>query len=149
MKISEKHTRFHLETRNSQIDRIGLFVLDSIPARRKVIEYAGERIPMREGVRRFWRIERTKGSKRMYLAKLSRSWVIDGAVGGNGSELINHSCDPNLFIKRERGKINYYSKRRIRRGEELTVDYRYTPDSAQVPCCCGSANCRGTINLTH
>jgi SET domain-containing protein len=149
MKISEKHTRFHLETRNSQIDRIGLFVLDSIPARRKVIEYAGERIPMREGVRRFWRIERTKGSKRMYLAKLSRSWVIDGAVGGNGSELINHSCDPNLFIKRERGKINYYSKRRIRRGEELTVDYRYTPDSAQVPCCCGSANCRGTINLTR
>lgn len=149
MKISEKHTRFHLETRNSQIDRIGLFVLDSIPARRKVIEYAGERIPMREGVRRFWRIERTKGSKRMYLAKLSRSWVIDGAVGGNGSELINHSCDANLFIKRERGKINYYSKRRIRRGEELTVDYRYTPDSAQVPCCCGSANCRGTINLTR
>jgi uncharacterized protein len=149
MKISEKHTRFHLEKRNSQIDRIGLFVLDSIPARRKVIEYAGEKIPMREGVRRFWRIERTKGSKRMYLAKLSRSWVIDGAVGGNGSELINHSCDPNLFIKRERGKINYYSKRRIRRGEELTVDYRYTPDSAQVPCCCGSANCRGTINLTH
>jgi len=147
MKIPEKHTCFHLERRNSQIDRNGLFALDSIPARRKVIEYAGERIPMREAVRRFWRIERTKGSKRKYLAKLSRGWVIDGAVGGNGSELINHSCDPNLFIKRERGTINYYSKRRIRRGEELTVDYRYAPDAVQVPCCCSSANCRGTINL--
>jgi SET domain-containing protein len=147
MKISEKHTSFHLERRKSQIDRNGLFALDFIPARRKVIEYAGEKIRMREAMRRSRRTEHKRGPKRLYLARLSKGWAIDGGVGGNGSEMINHSCDPNLFIKRERGTINYYSKQPIRRGEELTVDYRFAPDAVHVPCRCGSAKCRGTINL--
>ena len=144
---NEKHTAFRLEPGKSRIDRNGLFALEPIPARRKVVEYAGEKIRMREAERRFWRMFRKKGPKRMYLAKLSRGWAIDGAVGGNGAELINHSCDPNLFIKREHGKLNLYSKRRIRRGEELTSDYRFPADSPPLQCRCGAGNCRGTINL--
>lgn len=147
MRTSAIPSPFQLELRKSRIDRNGLFAVEPIPARRKVVEYAGEKIRMREAERRFWRMERKKGRKRMYLAKLSRSWVIDGGVGGNGSELINHSCDPNLFVKRERGKLNLYSRRLIRRGEELTTDYRYAANAIQVKCRCGSAHCRGTINL--
>jgi SET domain-containing protein len=45
------------------------------------------------------------------------------------------------------GRIFYYSRRDIRKGEELTVDYHFAPDVERVPCACGSPNCRGTINL--
>lgn len=121
--------------------------METIPARYKVVEYAGEKIRMSEARRRFWKIFHRKGPKRMYLAKLSSRWVIDGAVGGSGAELINHSCAPNLFVKRERGKINFYSRRRICRNEELTADYQYAANAVQVMCRCGAANCRGTINV--
>jgi len=39
------------------------------------------------------------------------------------------------------------SKRVIQRGEELTVDYRFSKDVEGVPCLCGAKACRGTINL--
>jgi SET domain-containing protein len=35
----------------------------------------------------------------------------------------------------------------IRRGEELTYDYRFEPDVDVFPCNCGAHRCRGTINL--
>jgi SET domain-containing protein len=40
-----------------------------------------------------------------------------------------------------------YSRRAIRKGEELTVDYHFANDTEGVPCKCGSTLCRGTINL--
>jgi SET domain-containing protein len=39
------------------------------------------------------------------------------------------------------------SKRKITRGEELTVDYHFSKKIEDVPCRCASPNCRGTINL--
>ena len=147
MKIPHEYSAFLLEIRKSTIDRKGVFAAQTIPAFHKVMEYTGEKIRSREAHRRFLRLFHSRGKKRIYLARLSRGWTIDGAVGGSGAELINHSCDPNLFIKRERGKLNLYSKRRIRRGEELTADYRFPANSPPLQCRCGAANCRGTINL--
>jgi SET domain-containing protein len=46
-----------------------------------------------------------------------------------------------------KGHILYMSRRAIRRGEELTVDYRFDKDIEQVPCRCGAKTCRGVINL--
>jgi SET domain-containing protein len=39
-----------------------------------------------------------------------------------------------------------YAARRIAKGEELTYDYQFPADEAAVPCKCGTANCRGTLN---
>ena len=66
---------------------------------------------------------------------------------GSGAEIINHSCNPCLYSKIFKGHILYISKRRIRKGEELTVDYLFSKDIGRVPCCCGSPKCRGTINM--
>ena len=68
-------------------------------------------------------------------------------MGGSGAEIINHSCDPNLRSCIVGGHILYMSKRAIRRGEELTVDYRFSDKIEKVRCRCGSSVCRGTINL--
>jgi SET domain-containing protein len=131
---------FRLTIRPSKIHRWGVYAGEDIPARRKVIEYTGERISRRETKRR-------GQGKYIYLFTLDSYWCVDGAVGGSGAELINHSCDPNLYSWIHHGHILYMSKRPIRRGEELTVDYRFDKDVETVHCMCGAKICRGTINL--
>lgn len=84
---------------------------------------------------------------RTYLFTLDNYWTLDGAVGGSGAELINHSCNPNLYSWVFKGHILYMSKRHIKRGEELTVDYHFSDKIDEVPCRCGSVLCRGTINI--
>ena len=125
--------------RRSAIHGLGVFALGPIPAGRKVIEYTGERISRRETARR------GQGTV-TYLFTLDHYWTLDGAVGGSGAEIINHSCDPNLYTWIFKGHILYMSNRIIAPGEELTVDYRFSKKIERVPCRCGSAQCRGTIN---
>ena len=138
--IDPRYCCFRLEIRESRIHRRGVYALEAIPPRRKVIEYTGERISRRETKRR------GQGDI-TYLFTLDNYWTIDGAFGGSGAEIINHSCDPNLFTRIVKGHILYMSKRAIARGEELTVDYLFSQDIETVPCRCGSALCRGTINV--
>ncbi len=117
-----------------------MFALEHIPARRKVIEYTGERISRRETRRR-------SEDDLIYLFELNAYWCVDGSVGGSGAELINHCCDPNLYATILKGHILYFSRRPIAPGEELTVDYHFEKKMIRVPCRCGAKNCRGTINL--
>jgi len=148
--INSHFTRFILGVRSSKIDRRGVFAEVTIPARRKVVEYAGEKVTMRTAAARVRRILFAKSparrSRRVYLARLNRRYAIDGSVGGSGAEFINHSCDPNLYARKSSGRIDLYSRRPIRKGQELTLDYRFGPSSAPIACHCGSPKCRGTIN---
>jgi uncharacterized protein len=138
--IQPQYACFRLTIRESKIHRRGVYALEAIPKGRKVIEYTGEHISRRETKRR------GQGSI-TYLFTLDDYWTIDGAVGGSGAEIINHSCEPNLYTRIVRGHILYMSKRDIRRGEELTVDYRFSNKLDPVACRCGSRGCRGTINV--
>jgi uncharacterized protein len=139
--IDPRYTCFELRLANSAIHGWGVYAVESIPARRKVVEYTGERISRRETKRR------GESSDLTYLFTLDSYWTIDGSVGGSGAEYINHSCDPNLIARIIRGHILYMSLRDIRKGEELTVDYHFEKKVEKVPCRCGSLKCRGTINL--
>ena len=138
--IDPRYSFFKLAIRESRIHRRGVYAAEDIPARRKVIEYMGEKINRKETKRR------GEGAI-TYLFTLNDYWTLDGSVGGSGAEIINHSCDANLRSWNFMGHILYMSKRPIRRGEELTVDYRFARDIERVPCKCGSEKCRGTINL--
>ena len=68
------------------------------------------------------------------------------AVDGNGAELINHSCEPNLKLRKLRGRLWLFSLRRIPAGEELHYDYGFSKSGKRVCCHCGAASCRGAIN---
>ena len=105
------------------------------------MEYTGERISRRETKRR------AEESDMIYLFTLDPYWTIDGSVGGSGAQYINHCCEPNLIARIVKGHIIYVSLRAIKRGEELTVDYHFDKKVEKVPCHCGAARCRGTINL--
>lgn len=146
-KLNPRYTYWRLRVGISPIHRFGVFAAEDIPSGRKVIEYAGERVTYREGVKRFVRIWRSGKFKPICLFRLNRRWVIDGSVGGSGAELINHACEPNLRTRRIRDHILYFSCRRVRKGEELAVDYRFSKKAVRIPCHCGSPKCRGTINV--
>jgi SET domain-containing protein len=141
-KIDPDYTCFKIKLAKSKIHRWGIYAAEFIPAGRKVIEYTGERINRRETKRR------SESSDLIYLFTLDSYWTLDGSVGGSGAQYINHSCDPNLVTRIIKGHIIYMAMRDIRPGEELTVDYRFDKKVERVECLCGTAKCRGTINLT-
>jgi uncharacterized protein len=148
-RIDSRYARFKLRIGRSRIHRRGVFADEPIPANRKVIEYTGARISSKEAVKQLASLGSKKSNYLTYLFELNRHWVIDGAVGGCGAELINHSCNPNLRQRIVKGHILLMSGRKIKRGEELAYDYRFDKKAQRVRCACGSRNCRGTINIAR
>lgn len=131
---------FRLQPGPSRIHRWGIFAAEPIPARRRVIEYTGERITPREAWRRRVR-------PLMYLFRASARRYIDGAIGGSGAEYVNHSCAPNLLARVRKGRVTYVSASPIASGDELLVDYRLSGELPEIPCRCGADECRGYLNL--
>ncbi len=144
--INPRYACFRLRVARSKIHGRGVYACESIPPGRKVIEYTGEKVGRAERERRLLRAWSLRRHPLLYLFTLDRYWAVDGGVGGSGAEIINHSCEPNLRTRRYKGHILYFSCRKIRAGEELTVDYRFPRTSARVACRCGTPRCRGTIN---
>jgi SET domain-containing protein len=140
-KLNPRYINFKMKLAPSKIHRWGVYAQEPIPANRKVIEYTGQRISRKETKRR------AMSSDLIYLFTLDDYWTIDGAAGGSGAEYINHSCEPNLAARIVRGHILYVSRRPIRKGEELTVDYHFDKKVDRIPCTCGAPRCRGTINV--
>jgi SET domain-containing protein len=55
---------------------------------------------------------------------------------------LNHSCEPNAM----RSGAKVFAWRRIRQGEEITIDYRLNAfGSHRSKCLCGSPSCTGEI----
>ena len=141
--IDPRYAEFPIRVGRSRIHRFGVFAVKTIPRGRKVIEYTGERLTRKQAKAR----QRDVGTKLVALFRLNQYWILDGFVGGSGAERINHCCDPNLKTRWIRGHILYFSARRIKPREELTVDYRFPAKAERAVCLCGSPKCRGTLNV--
>ena len=127
-----------LEVRASRITGRGLFAGSPIRARSKVGEFEGEAIGLREARRR------AKGRSVIAIVELERH-ALDATASRRGFRFINHSCDPNTFMRCTPERAEFYARRAIARGEELTVDYGASHHDGRLPCRCGAANCRGYI----
>lgn len=138
-RICKQVCPFRLEYRASPIHRWGIFAAEPIPARRRVIEYTGERIDPDE-------VRRRSVRPRMYIFWVSPRLAIDGAIGGSGAEFINHGCEPNLISRVRQRRVHLVSLRAIAAGEELLLDYRIRGDVPLLPCHCGAPDCRGFLN---
>ena len=130
-----------LTVKPSGIDGRGCFATRFFPKGRKIAELTGELVSRREAARRM------RGRRRLHICAINSYWGVDGSRGGNGSQFVNHSCQPNSFIRIIHGHIIFFALRDIRPGEEITLDYveSYHPNSKR--CRCGAPRCRGTINL--
>ncbi len=129
-----------LDVRPSPINGQGCFATRFFPKGRKIAEYAGERIPQREAVRR------ARGRKVLRICAINQRWSLDGSRGGNGTHYINHSCAPNSFMMITYGHILFMALRDIHPGDEITLDYETTLHPDDKRCYCQAPTCRGTIN---
>ena len=138
-----------VEVRRSPIQGLGVFALRRIRKAATVIQYIGERIDLVEAEQRY-DDDNPRGSQ-TYLMEVDDNTFIDGAVGGNESKYINHSCSPNCAAYLDGSDICIVAIRNIQPEVELTFDYRlelFGNRRARKDlhvCNCGSANCRGTL----
>jgi SET domain-containing protein len=128
-----------LAIRKSGIHGKGCFATEPFLKRHKIAEYAGERITNAEAKRRAHR-------RQLRICGIDNRWSLDGSRGGNGTHYINHSCQPNAFMKIQYDRILFMALRDIQPGEEITIDYESTLHSNKKRCSCGAPLCRGTIN---
>lgn len=134
----------------SRIAGTGVFAKRKIPKGTRIVEYLGSRVP----VSRFL-VEISEGKPAsIYAFRLNEGIIIDGAVGGNDSRFINHSCEPNCEAYVFDDHAYIYAMRDITRGEELTFDYQLQrtiksriskKDQELYKCLCGSPSCRGSM----
>ena len=83
------------------------------------------------------------------LATIGEGLYLARPLGANREDranLINHSCDPNVWLRDE---VTLAARRDIAPGEELTLDYAmFESDEAWIArfaCRCTSALCRGVL----
>jgi len=128
-----------LAIKKSAIEGKGCFSVVSFKRGRKIAEYTGQKITNAEANRRASR-------RKLRICAINNRWSLDGSRGGNGTHYINHSCEPNAFMKILYGHILFIALRDIGPGEEITIDYQSTLHSNKKRCICGAPSCRGTIN---
>lgn len=115
---------------------LGLFAVEKIPARKRIIEYIGPLISNDE-------VERSRGK---YFFGVNTKWAIDGSARSNTARYINHSCRPNAEAFISGRRVWVWSKREIQAGEEITLDYgkEYFEDQIK-PRGCRCAVCSNKI----
>ncbi|HEX8096949.1 MAG TPA: SET domain-containing protein-lysine N-methyltransferase [Pyrinomonadaceae bacterium] len=128
-----------LAVKESAINGKGCFAAKAFRRGHKIAEYAGQKISNAEANRRARR-------RVLRICAVNNRWSLDGSRGGNGTHYINHSCEPNCYMKILYGHILFFALRDIRPGEEITLDYESTLHPDTKRCTCGTPACRGTIN---
>lgn len=121
-----------IQRRQSAIAGWGVYALQSIEEDTPIVEYKGELISQPEA----WRREqRYLPRQRIWIFTINDRWARDAAVGGNVARYLNHSCRPNCHTDLVGRRIWFLASRRIRAGEELTIDYN-TDGVAGIRCLC-------------
>jgi len=92
---------------------LGLFASHPIASGRRIIEYTGPIVTSEE-------VERRRGR---YFFTVDEEYAIDGSPRTNLARYINHSCRPNAEALVEGKRIWIWSKRAIKPGEQITINY--------------------------
>lgn len=132
-------TIYPLLIKSSPIQGRGCYAGSVIPARKKIGNLSGEIVKQREGRKR------VKLQKSLAVVEFGNGLSLDASVNPNELRFVNHSCDPNSFMRCCYNKVEIYAKRKIHKGEEITCDYGETHHEGQLACTCGASNCRGAI----
>lgn len=135
--------KFQVEVGPSVIDGQGAFAGEPIPARRKIGEMRGEFVDLREARRRARLAEQTTG--RIFMVAISGKRAVDATHSTDPLRFANHSCQPNMVLKVEQGRVAFYALRDIAAGEELTADYGETHHAGRLVCRCGAPGCIGRL----
>jgi uncharacterized protein len=133
---------YKVEIRRSKIAGTGAYAAVSIPALKKIGNMEGEIISYKEAQKR---VKLQPGNVLFMVEFDNEDIALDASKQSNELRFINHSCDPNVYMRRAYRKVEYYTRYAIKKGEELTCDYGETHHEGTLPCKCGAKNCRGFI----
>jgi len=133
------YQKFAVAVRASAIDGQGAFAAEPIPPLRKIGEIRGESVSVAEA-----RIRATR-HERIMIVELSAKKAIDFSRSADPMRFTNHSCAPNARLVIRNGRVEFYARRAIAAGEEITVDYGETHHEGRLACRCGAAGCRGAL----
>ena len=135
---SSPASRFPLKVRTSRINGRGLFAAAALPGRRKLGEISGVKVRLPGA----WK--KVEKSDKIYLIELDQRTALE-CSSGNAFRYLNHSCDANCYMRIVGGRVEIYTRRPVRSGTELTVDYGVTPHKGGMRCGCGAPNCKGLL----
>ena len=124
-----------LTVAKSKINGKGCFTAVTFRPDQKIAEYVGERISSKEAERRL------RASSKKCICEVNSEWSIDGSRGGNGTQYVNHSCEPNAYVIISHGRVFLHALRCISPGEEITTDYLYELGLDRTRCNCQTASC--------
>jgi uncharacterized protein len=133
------YQKFAVDVAPSHIDGQGAFAAEAIPPRRKIGEIRGESITVSEA-----RIRATR-HERIMIVEVSPRKAIDFSRSSDPMRFTNHSCRSNARLVIRDGRVEFYARRAIAPGEEITVDYGDTHHEGRLPCRCGAPGCRGAL----
>lgn len=131
----------NIKIKESKINGMGIFATDSIQKDEIVWQ-----LSLNE---EFFSVEdalKLPDEKRELVFRYGDKYVLCT----DGSQFMNHSCNPNLWFLDD---ITLIAKRDIEAREEITYDYTTTEVDPvyhdEWQCLCGSKNCRGKISPYH
>jgi hypothetical protein len=133
------HIYYPLKVKKSRIAGMGAYATCRIPKRKKIGDLGGVIITMKEAMRLI------RNKKVINLVELENDLALNASANPNDIRFINHSCDPNTFMRVLKDRVEFYALRNIQKGEELSCDYGETHHEGTLPCQCGAANCRKFI----
>jgi SET domain-containing protein len=131
---------FGLTVATSRIHGKGCFAIIPFRQYQQIAEYVGERISLAEAE------HRRSTSREQCICDVDAEWAIDGSRGGNGTQYVNHSCQPNSDVILVCGQVFLYALREISPGEEITTDYLFELGLEGTRCTCGTRTCREDVS---
>jgi len=137
--IIKGRINFDVEVNKSEIHGNGLYAKKKIPARKKIGSLAGEIISKKKAR------EKARLNESISIVELWNGKALDASTINNEMRFINHSCQPNTYMRTLDNHVEFYSLRSIKAKEELTCDYGPTHHDGKRKCNCGAPNCKGFI----
>ena len=108
---------------------LGLLTMLPVRAGQRLIEYVGPIVTT----------DVVEASRRKYFFRIDERYAVDGSARSNIARYINHSCRPNAEALIYGRRVWIYSKRAIRAGDQITLDYGeeyLNAHMSQVACKC-------------
>ncbi len=142
-----------LAAKRSHIHGWGLFAKKDYPKNSMIAEYMGEGIsqPVADKREKMYEV---LGMGSCYMFRLDLNEIVDATQIGCMARFMNHCCSANAYaniitVNTERGlekKIVVFANQDIKRGDEITYDYKFPVEDGSLRCTCGAPNCIGRMN---
>ncbi|KAJ2375217.1 hypothetical protein IW150_002667, partial [Coemansia sp. RSA 2607] len=131
----------------------GMQALEDLDIGSFVMEYIGEVVTSSE-FRKRAAVYQSEGIQHHYFMSIGNNKIIDATRKGCIARFINHSCGPNCVLQKWMVggaiRMGIFVEKPIKRGEEITFDYKFErmSGSEPQPCYCGSPQCKGIIGVS-